>query len=78
MPGPTDRGYPRSYTIIAPYMAEVWPAGLRASGMGLGYGVGNFGKIISPLPDQCLEDGITLTQVLSPAASNSAKRSAYF
>jgi hypothetical protein len=27
-------------------MAEVWPAGLRASGMGLGYGVGNFGKII--------------------------------
>jgi hypothetical protein len=28
--------------------------------------------------DQCLEDGITLTQVLSPAASNSAKRSASF
>jgi MFS family permease len=27
-----------SYTIIAPCMAEVWPAGLRASGMGLGYG----------------------------------------
>jgi hypothetical protein len=26
-----------SYTIIAPYMAEVWPAGLRASGMGLGW-----------------------------------------
>jgi putative MFS transporter len=38
-----------SYPIIAPYMAEVWPAGLRASGMGLGYGVGNLGKIISPL-----------------------------
>jgi MFS transporter, putative metabolite:H+ symporter len=38
-----------SYTIIAPYMAEVWPVGLRASGMGLGYGVGNLGKIISPL-----------------------------
>ena len=38
-----------SYAIIAPYMAEVWPAGLRASGMGLGYGVGNLGKIISPL-----------------------------
>ncbi|HVH78389.1 MAG TPA: MFS transporter, partial [Stellaceae bacterium] len=33
-----------SYAIIAPYMAEVWPAGLRASGMGLGYGVGNLGK----------------------------------
>jgi MFS family permease len=38
-----------AYAIIAPYMAEVWPAGLRASGMGLGYGVGNLGKIISPL-----------------------------
>ncbi len=38
-----------SYTIIAPYLAEVWPTGLRASGMGLGYGVGNLGKIISPL-----------------------------
>jgi putative MFS transporter len=38
-----------SYTIIAPYMAEVWPTGLRASGLGFGYGVGNLGKIISPL-----------------------------
>jgi putative MFS transporter len=38
-----------SYSIIAPYLAEVWPTGLRASGMGLGYGVGNLGKIISPL-----------------------------
>ncbi len=38
-----------SYAIIAPYMAEVWPTGLRASGLGFGYGVGNLGKIISPL-----------------------------
>ena len=38
-----------SYAIIAPYMAEVWPTALRASGMGFGYGVGNLGKIISPL-----------------------------
>jgi putative MFS transporter len=38
-----------SYAIIAPYMAEVWPARLRASGMGLGYGVGNLGKILGPL-----------------------------
>jgi putative MFS transporter len=30
-------------------MAEVWPARLRASGMGLGYGVGNMGKILGPL-----------------------------
>jgi putative MFS transporter len=38
-----------SYAIIGPYLAEVWPAGLRASGMGLGYGVGNVGKILGPL-----------------------------
>ena len=29
-------------------MAEVWPARLRASGMGLGYGFGNLGKFIGP------------------------------
>ena len=38
-----------SYAIIGPYLAEVWPAALRASGMGLGYGVGNLGKILGPL-----------------------------
>src|SRR5262249_52491800 len=31
------------------YLAEVWPARLRASGMGLGYGAGNLGKILGPL-----------------------------
>jgi putative MFS transporter len=29
-------------------MAEVWPSKLRASGMGMGYGVGNLGKFIGP------------------------------
>jgi putative MFS transporter len=29
-------------------MAELWPAKLRASGMGVGYGVGNLGKFIGP------------------------------
>src|SRR5689334_4432919 len=38
-----------SYAIIGPYIAEVWPLRLRASGMGLGYGVGNLGKILGPL-----------------------------
>jgi putative MFS transporter len=38
-----------SYAIIAPYLSEIWPNRLRASGMGLGYGVGNLGKIIGPL-----------------------------
>jgi putative MFS transporter len=27
-----------SYSIIGPYMAEIWPARLRASGLGLAYG----------------------------------------
>ncbi|HTT79519.1 MAG TPA: hypothetical protein VMF86_07575, partial [Stellaceae bacterium] len=31
------------------YMAEIWPADLRASGMGVVYGVGNLGKFIGPL-----------------------------
>ena len=29
-------------------MAEIWPANLRASGMGVVYGVGNLGKFIGP------------------------------
>ena len=55
-----------SYTIIAPYMAEVWPAGLRASGMGLGYGVGNCGKIISPLGLALIVGG---SKFVKPAAA---------
>jgi putative MFS transporter len=38
-----------SYAIIGPYLAEVWPSRLRASGMGFSYGIGNLGKIIGPL-----------------------------
>jgi MFS transporter, putative metabolite:H+ symporter len=37
-----------NYAIVGPYMAEVWPSRLRASGMGLGYGFGNLGKFIGP------------------------------
>jgi putative MFS transporter len=37
------------YTVVGPYMAEIWPARLRASGMGLSYGVGNSGKFLGPL-----------------------------
>jgi MFS transporter, putative metabolite:H+ symporter len=37
------------YSVVGPYMAEIWPTRLRVSGMGLAYGVGNAGKIISPL-----------------------------
>ena len=37
-----------NYAIVGPYMAEVWPSRLRASGMGLAYGFGNLGKFIGP------------------------------
>lgn len=37
------------YAVVGPYAAEVWPSALRASGMGFGYGLGNFGKVIGPL-----------------------------
>jgi putative MFS transporter len=38
-----------AYAVIGPYSAEIWPAGLRTSGMGFGYGLGNLGKVIGPL-----------------------------
>jgi putative MFS transporter len=37
------------FAIVGPYAAEVWPARLRASGMGSTYGFGGIGKIIGPL-----------------------------
>src|SRR6201984_2997284 len=36
------------YSIVGPYMGEMWPARLRGSGMGFVYGVGNLGKFIGP------------------------------
>jgi len=38
-----------TYSVVGPYMTEIWPTRLRASGMGLCYGVGNSGKILGPL-----------------------------
>jgi putative MFS transporter len=50
-------------------MAEIWPARLRASGMGLSYGTGNLGKFVGPL-------GLSLIMgagdVIKPAAPNLA------
>ena len=37
-----------NYSIVGPYMGELWPQRLRGSGMGLVYGVGNLGKFIGP------------------------------
>ena len=55
------------YSVVGPYMAEIWPARLRASGMGLSYGVGNCGKFIGPL-------GLALIMgagdLIKPAAPN--------
>jgi len=48
-------------------MAEIWPERLRASGMGISYGTGNWGKFIGPL-------GLALIMgagdVIKPAAPN--------
>ena len=38
-----------TYAIIGPYMTELWPVSLRASGLGLAYGTSNLGKFIGPL-----------------------------
>jgi putative MFS transporter len=37
-----------NYSIVGPYMGELWPGRLRGSGMGLVYGIGNLGKFIGP------------------------------
>jgi putative MFS transporter len=37
------------WSVIGPYAAEVWPAKLRATGMGSAYGFGGIGKVIGPL-----------------------------
>jgi putative MFS transporter len=54
------------FAILGPYAAEVWPARLRATGMGAAYGFGGIGKIIGPL-------GLALitgsSNVVNPAAS---------
>jgi putative MFS transporter len=36
------------FAVVGPYSAEVWPAQLRATGMGSAYGFGGLGKIIGP------------------------------
>ena len=37
------------YTVVGPYMSEIWPARLRSSGMGFSYGIGNIGgKVLGP------------------------------
>jgi len=56
------------YSVVGPYMSEIWPARLRSSGMGASYGVGNLGgKVFGPL-------GLALIMgagdLIKPAAPN--------
>ncbi|HKS89284.1 MAG TPA: MFS transporter [Stellaceae bacterium] len=56
------------YTVVGPYMSEIWPARLRSSGMGFSYGVGNLsGKVLGPF-------GLALIMgagdIIKPAAPN--------
>jgi putative MFS transporter len=37
------------FALVGPYGSEVWPAHLRATGMGSAYGMGGIGKLIGPL-----------------------------
>jgi putative MFS transporter len=37
-----------NFSVVFPYMAELWPARMRASGFGLVYGISNLGKFIGP------------------------------
>ena len=37
-----------NFAVVFPYMVELWPANLRASGFGLVYGISNLGKFIGP------------------------------
>jgi putative MFS transporter len=54
------------FALVGPYAAEVWPARLRATGMGSAYGFGGIGKIIGPLGLALI---IGSSDVVRPAAS---------
>ncbi len=49
-----------NYAIVFPYMAELWPAPLRASGFGLVYGASNLGKFIGPAGLAVIAGGVQL------------------
>jgi MFS transporter, putative metabolite:H+ symporter len=54
------------FAVLGPYSAEVWPAGLRSSGMGSAYGFASIGKIIGPLGLALI---IGSSNVIKPEAS---------
>ena len=62
------------FAVVGPYAAEVWPASLRATGMGAAYGFGGLGKVIGPW-------GLALivgsSNMITPKASVAALLPAY-
>jgi putative MFS transporter len=58
------------YTVVGPYMSEIWPARLRSSGMGMSYGVGNLGgKVLGPAGLAVI---MGAGDIIKPAAPNLA------
>jgi putative MFS transporter len=58
------------YTVVGPYMSEIWPARLRSSGMGMSYGTGNLGgKILGPAGLAVI---MGAGDIIKPAAPNLA------
>src|SRR5216684_668877 len=58
------------YTVVGPYMSEIWPARLRSSGMGFSYGVGNLGgKVLGPAGLAVI---MGAGDIIKPAAPNLA------
>lgn len=62
------------FAIVGPYASEVWPASLRATGMGAAYGFGGLGKVLGPL---CLALIVGSSNIITPAASVAALLPAY-
>src|SRR5438552_8067438 len=58
------------YSVVGPYMAEIWPARLRSSGMGMSYGTGNLGgKVLGPAGLAVI---MGAGDIIKPAAPNLA------
>jgi MFS transporter, putative metabolite:H+ symporter len=62
------------FAVVGPYAAEVWPASLRATGMGSAYGFGGIGKVIGPWGLAMI---VGSSNVISPKASVAALLPAY-
>jgi putative MFS transporter len=70
-----DFFYDGGFALIGPYMAEVWPTRLRATGMGSAYGFGGIGKIIGPLGLALI---VGTSNVIEPKATLAAITPSFF